>query len=138
MPSNTLTLLISPHVAPSRSSIAPPALGCIDPGGAVSSWSRCASPHASRRQRDTKKINNKGNYYCKHLGAACDFLLIDISSSEVINWILRTGITFDSIYFYGDNPPIHISYSSTPRFKIWQFTSLCPIHYINVSVFTNL
>ena len=199
VPRKTLTSLISPHVAPSRSSIAPPALGCIDPGGAVSAWialrvsPRLAAPKKVnfeilvmleqlctcsktytkysqeinpypensdslrslelltqsiitpvinkfgrenfkltygfcskdllkflRREKSricvevdqhmAHEINNKGNYYCKHLGAACDFQIIGIDSRKIIAYL--KSLNFDSIYYYGQSQPIHISWIS--------------------------
>ncbi|BDI20969.1 hypothetical protein ANSO36C_67710 (plasmid) [Nostoc cf. commune SO-36] len=65
--------------------------------------------------------NNKGNYYCKHLGAACDFQIVGVESTKVISF-LKT-LNFDSIYYYGEHKPIHVSYSQTPRRKVWEFTA---------------
>lgn len=64
--------------------------------------------------------NSKGNYYCKHLGAACDFAIAGVDSRKVISY-LKT-LNYDSIYYYGVNRPIHVSFSETPRRKIWEFT----------------
>lgn len=71
-------------------------------------------------QHMSHEINSKGNYYCKHLGAACDFVITGIDSRKVISYIKT--INFDSIYYYGKDKPIHISWSSTYRRKIWEFT----------------
>jgi hypothetical protein len=64
--------------------------------------------------------NSKGNYYCKHLGAACDFKIAGVDSTKVIGF-LRT-LNYDSIYYYGRDRPIHVSWSQTPRRKVWEFT----------------
>ncbi|WDD36104.1 hypothetical protein PQG02_32410 (plasmid) [Nostoc sp. UHCC 0926] len=64
--------------------------------------------------------NSKGNYYSKNLGAACDFQIVGVVSTKVIGF-LRT-LDFDSIYYYGKDRPVHVSWSSTPRRKLWEFT----------------
>jgi hypothetical protein len=65
--------------------------------------------------------NAKGNYYCKHLGAACDFQIVGVDSRKVIGF-LKT-LNYDSIYYYGKDRPVHVSFSETPRKKIWEFTN---------------
>jgi hypothetical protein len=72
-------------------------------------------------QHAAHERNAKGNYYCKHLGAACDFKIAGVDSTKVIGF-LKT-LNFDSIYYYGRDRPIHVSYSQTPRRKVWEFTS---------------
>ncbi|MEH2462266.1 hypothetical protein [Nostoc sp.] len=64
--------------------------------------------------------NTKGNYYCKHLGAACDFKVVGFEATKLIGF-LRT-LNFDSIYYYGKDKSVHVSWSSTPRRKVWEFT----------------
>ncbi len=72
-------------------------------------------------QHTAHERNGKGNYYCKHLGAACDFKIMGVDSTKVIGF-LRT-LNFDSIYYYGKDRPIHVSYSPSPRRKVWEFTA---------------
>lgn len=67
------------------------------------------------------EINRNGKYYCERLGAACDFLITDLSSDRVVDWILSQKLPFDSLYFYGSDRPIHISYSEKHRRDIWTF-----------------
>lgn len=71
-------------------------------------------------QHMSYEINSKGNYYCKHLGAACDFVIVGVDSRKVISYVKT--LNFDSIYYYGENRPIHVSWSPRPRHKIWEFT----------------
>jgi hypothetical protein len=73
-------------------------------------------------QHMAHEINLKGNYYCQRLGAACDFLIKDLPTEELVNWILQTKLPFDSLYFYATDRPIHISYSSQHKRDIWTFT----------------
>jgi hypothetical protein len=56
--------------------------------------------------------NQKGNFFCTRLGAACDFKIINTNSDSVISWIYQEKLPFDRMYFYGKNRPIHISYGS--------------------------
>ena len=72
-------------------------------------------------QHAAHEINRHGDYICKHLGAACDFQIKNVNSKEVITWI-KSNLNFDSIYFYGSDRPIHISYAPHNRRAIWTFT----------------
>lgn len=81
-------------------------------------------------QHMAHEVNSRGNYYCKHLGAACDFAIAGINSKKIIVFLRR--LNFDSIYYYGENQPIHVSWSESPRRKIWEFTQQnTPIPYRN-------
>ncbi|MFB2837415.1 hypothetical protein [Floridanema evergladense] len=69
------------------------------------------------------EINKNGKYYCQRLGAACDFLILGVGSDRVIDWILAQKLPFDSLYFYGVDRPIHISYGPQNKKEIWTFTA---------------
>lgn len=73
-------------------------------------------------QHMAHEINKNGKYYCGRLGAACDFLVLDLQSNHLINWILSQKLPFDSLYFYGNNRPIHISYGPQNKRDIWAFS----------------
>ena len=77
----------------------------------------------SRDQHMAHEINKNGNYYCKRLGAACDFLIRDLDSNSLVNWILERKLPFDSLYFYGSERAIHISYGPENKRDIWTFTA---------------
>ncbi|MBC1237571.1 hypothetical protein GNE10_10625 [Nostoc sp. 2RC] len=80
------------------------------------------------------EINNRGNYYCKHQGSACDFQVVGIDSRKVIDY-LKT-LNYDSIYYYGSDKPVHVSWAEAPRRKIWEFTaSNTPRPYSNFQAF---
>ncbi|WP_138504431.1 hypothetical protein [Nostoc sp. PA-18-2419] len=72
-------------------------------------------------QHMSYETNNKGKYYCKHLGAACDFKIIGVDSTKVIGFL--RNLDFDSIYYYGKDKSVHVSWSQSPRRKIWEFTA---------------
>lgn len=77
----------------------------------------------TRDQHMAHEINKNGNYHCKRLGAACDFLVVNLDSKSLVDWILSEQLPFDSLYFYGLNKPIHISYGPEHKRDIWTFTS---------------
>jgi hypothetical protein len=63
-----------------------------------------------------------GVYYCRKPGAACDFRGVGIPSDRLIDWIVAQ-LPFDSLYYYGCDRPIHISYGPQHRRAIWTFTA---------------
>lgn len=75
-------------------------------------------------QHISYEINKNGKYYCERPGAACDFMIADLASEEIVDWILKTKLPFDSLYFYGSNRPIHISYGIQHKRDIWTFGNL--------------
>lgn len=74
-------------------------------------------------QHMAHEINRNGNYYCPRLGAACDFVILNVNSDAVVRWIIAHQLPFDSLYFYGKDRPIHISYGPQNKQDIWTFTS---------------
>ena len=77
----------------------------------------------SRDQHMAHEVNRNGKYYCDRLGAACDFRILDLESDRLVEWILEQRLPFDSLYFYGRDRPIHISYGLLHRRNIWAFTT---------------
>ncbi|MGF1517110.1 MAG: hypothetical protein ACFCVB_04810 [Nodosilinea sp.] len=73
-------------------------------------------------QHMAHEVNRNGRYHCDRLGAACDFRIIDLPSDALVDWILAQGLPFDSLYFYGADRPIHISYGPQHKRDIWAFT----------------
>ncbi len=73
-------------------------------------------------QHMAHEINKNGKYYCQRLGAACDFLILGEKSDRIIDWILSQKLPFDSLYYYGADRPIHISYGPQQKREIWTFT----------------
>jgi len=53
-------------------------------------------------------VNTRGNPICKREGFACDFYALNSDSLIVAQWIVN-NISFDRLYYYGKNRPIHIS-----------------------------
>ncbi|MEM1279663.1 MAG: hypothetical protein AAGG53_06455 [Cyanobacteria bacterium P01_H01_bin.152] len=79
-----------------------------------------ASPNLD--QHMAHEVNRNGKYYCSRLGAACDFRIVDLPSDELVNWFVVQGLPFDSLYFYGVERPIHISYGPQHKRAVWAFT----------------
>lgn len=54
------------------------------------------------------EVNSKGNLICKREGFACDFYALNSDSLVIAKWIVN-NLSFDRLYYYGKNRPIHIS-----------------------------
>jgi hypothetical protein len=67
--------------------------------------------HAAHEQ------NRSGNPVCERGGAAVDFLVEFEDMTEVSQWIAE-NLTFDRMYIYGPDKPIHLSYSQSPNCQI--------------------
>jgi hypothetical protein len=73
-------------------------------------------------QHMAHEVNRHGRYYCDRIGAACDFRILGLPSDALVAWIVAQGLPFDSLYFYGLERPIHISYGPQHKRDIWTFT----------------
>lgn len=65
--------------------------------------------------------NRHGNYVCRRPGAACDLYLTHWTSDRLVDWILDRDLPFDSLYFYGNTRPIHLSYGAEHKRAVWSF-----------------
>ncbi|NJL47155.1 MAG: hypothetical protein HC929_06160 [Leptolyngbyaceae cyanobacterium SM2_5_2] len=74
-------------------------------------------------QHMAHEVNRNGQYYCDRLGAACDFRIHNLPSDALVDWIVTQNLPFDSLYFYGHNRPIHISYGPQHKRALWTFTA---------------
>ena len=70
-------------------------------------------------QHASCELNQRKKPVCDRLGAACDFIIEDEDMFEVVEWI-NENIVFDRMYFYGNNRPIHISFSENPKREIYE------------------
>jgi hypothetical protein len=59
------------------------------------------------------ELNNKNNEISKRTGSACDFIVSKQSMAEITRFIVK-NLSFDRLYYYGDNRPIHVSISDEP------------------------
>jgi hypothetical protein len=87
----------------------------------IDSWVKNGRIDPSRDQHMSHEINRRGNPYCKRLGASCDFAIAYVSSDKIVDWILTEQLPFDSLYYYGCDRPIHISYGPQHKRDIWTF-----------------
>lgn len=76
----------------------------------------------SRDQHLALEKNRNGRYFCDRLGAACDFRILGKGSDTVIDWIMTQNLPFDSLYYYGCDRPLHISYGPQHKRAVWTFT----------------
>lgn len=60
-------------------------------------------------QHAAHEFNRLGKPICPRLGAAVDFLVQDENMLEVAQWV-AANTSFDRLYFYGNDRPIHVSY----------------------------
>lgn len=70
----------------------------------------------SNDQHAACELNTKGNPICRHLGAACDFRVQRQvhGMHDVARWIAN-HVQFDSLYYYGDDRPVHVSWGPLQR-----------------------
>jgi len=60
-------------------------------------------------QHAAHERNRLGAPICNRLGAAVDFIVENENMLEVAQWIVA-NTSFDRLYFYGEDRPIHVSY----------------------------
>lgn len=74
-------------------------------------------------QHSAFELNSLGQRICKRDGFAVDFYVSKHSENMqiVAAWIIE-NLPFDRLYFYGNDRPIHLSYSSSPVRKAYAFT----------------
>ena len=63
----------------------------------------------NRDQHAAHELNRLCSPICKRLGAAVDFIVEDESMLEVAQWVVA-NTSFDRLYYYGDDKPIHVSF----------------------------
>lgn len=65
------------------------------------------------------ELNTRGNPICQHLGAACDFRVAGKTEGmQAVGLWIAENLPFDSLYYYGDSRPLHLSWSAEPRGNI--------------------
>jgi hypothetical protein len=70
-------------------------------------------------QHAAHELNRLGRPTCPRLGAACDFLVADEDMLEVARWV-ATNTSFDRLYFYGSDRPIHVSYGPDNKREVFE------------------
>jgi hypothetical protein len=72
-------------------------------------------------QHCAHEVNRNKKLICDRLGASADFKIADIPSDKLVHWIQQTRLPFDSLYYYGSDRPIHISYGPQHKRSRWRF-----------------
>ena len=68
-------------------------------------------------QHASFELNTAGRRICTLGGAAADFFAPGIETRRIASFIVA-NLKFDSLYFYGDQRPLHVSWSEAPRRNI--------------------
>jgi hypothetical protein len=71
-------------------------------------------------QHCAHELNTAGKLICHRLGAAADFRIVGMQSDRLVQWIQQVELPFDSIYYYGCDRSIHISYGPQHKRFIWK------------------
>ena len=72
------------------------------------------SPDLDQHSAFEKNSNDK--QICSRGGAACDFLIEGVSSSDIVRYIVK-NLNYDRIYYYGVDRPLHVSIHPTEPLK---------------------
>tara|TARA_B100001063_G_C16727990_1_gene537573 strand:- start:765 stop:1445 length:681 start_codon:yes stop_codon:yes gene_type:complete len=59
-------------------------------------------------QHSAYEKNSTGKQICSRGGAACDFYIHGVPTSDIVRLIVNQ-LNFDRIYYYGDDRPLHVS-----------------------------
>ena len=68
-------------------------------------------------QHSSYELSSSGQRICKLGGAAVDFWAPGIDTRHLASFVIA-NVQFDSVYFYGDKRPLHVSWSEAPRRNI--------------------
>ncbi|MFT5757820.1 MAG: hypothetical protein ACI9LM_002556 [Alteromonadaceae bacterium] len=61
-------------------------------------------------QHAASELNNANNHICKRHGLACDFIVYGYENQmDKVMLFIVNNLSFDKIYFYGHDKPIHVS-----------------------------
>lgn len=87
-------------------------------GPALSRYIQRLSPTGTAPNLDQHaciELNSKGKSICNRPGAACDFTVHGYEERmHLVAQFICQQLSFDKLYFYGRNRPIHISVSDEP------------------------
>lgn len=67
-------------------------------------------------QHSSHETNSVGKQICSRGGAACDFFVEGVATSDIARFITQK-LNYDRIYYYGDNRPLHVSIHLTEPLK---------------------
>lgn len=78
-------------------------------------------------QHAAYEVNSRGNYVCNRRGAAVDLQTTKVDSLTVAKFI-ASELSFDRLYFYGADRPIHVSHGPQHTRQITTMTWNDRIH----------
>lgn len=67
-------------------------------------------------QHSSYETNSAGTQICSRGGAACDFFVEGVATSDIVRFITQK-LNYDRIYYYGNNRPLHVSIHLTEPLK---------------------
>ncbi|CAM4470209.1 hypothetical protein [Alteromonas australica] len=67
-------------------------------------------------QHSSYEINSAGRQICSRGGAACDFYIEGLPTSNIVRFITQK-LNYDRIYYYGNKRPLHVSIHLTDPLK---------------------
>ncbi|MGE6417478.1 hypothetical protein ACQKDY_07060 [Alteromonas macleodii] len=67
-------------------------------------------------QHSSHETNSVGKQICSRGGAACDFFVEGVATSDIVRFITQK-LNYDRIYYYGNNRPLHVSIHLTEPLK---------------------
>lgn len=67
-------------------------------------------------QHSSHETNSVGKQICSRGGAACDFYIEGVPTSNIVRFITQK-LNYDRIYYYGNNRPLHVSIHLTDPLK---------------------
>lgn len=73
-------------------------------------------------QHSSYETNSAGTQVCCRGGAACDFFVEGVATSDIVRFITQK-LNYDRIYYYGNNSPLHVSIHLTDPLKHLQIMS---------------
>ncbi|WP_334014647.1 hypothetical protein [Alteromonas sp. S167] len=73
-------------------------------------------------QHSSHETNSVGKQICSRGGAACDFFVEGVATSDIVRFITQK-LNYDRIYYYGNNRPLHVSIHLTDPLKHLQVMS---------------
>lgn len=65
-------------------------------------------------QHAAHELSISGDRLCDRGGAACDFQIDGIDALTVAQWVVA-NTSFDRLYYYGSDRPIHVSATEDPK-----------------------
>ena len=116
---NALTYLVSEILLPVENFIGKPIITYGFTSNALKNYIQRYSPEGTAPtidQHSAYEKNSRGTQICSRGGAACDFFIEGVSTSEIVRFITNK-LNYDKIYYYGNDRAVHVSIHLTEPLK---------------------